>query len=123
MKSLRDFLNAGGGVGDYDIEIHRSSGVQRIPIVSLMPEHDELKRDPTLLQVICEAKRIAGDKRPPWCPNSPDSYPKSLRPGSLGARRHDVDHLHVKKVGIVGKVEPVLSDESFKIVDVRLPAL
>jgi hypothetical protein len=69
VKSLRDFLNAGGGVGDYDIEIHRLSGVQRIPIVSLMPEHDELKRDPALLQVICKAKGLAGDKRPPWCPN------------------------------------------------------
>jgi hypothetical protein len=71
VKQLRDFFNAGGGVGDYDIEIHRSSGVQRIPILSLMPEHDELKRDPTLLQVICKAKEIAGDKLRPWCPYSP----------------------------------------------------
>ena len=41
----------------------------------------------------------------------------------LRARGHDVDHRHVTKVGIVGIVEPVLSDESLKIVDVRLPAL
>jgi hypothetical protein len=34
-----------------------------------------------------------------------------------------VDHRHVTKVGIVGIVEPVLSDESLKIVDVRLPAI
>ena len=27
------------------------------------------------------------------------------------------------KVGIIGIIEPVLSDESFEIVDVRLPAL
>lgn len=66
---LRDFMNAGPGVGDYDIEIHRASEVQRIPVMSLMPEHDELKRDPTLLQVICRAKEIAGDARPTWCPN------------------------------------------------------
>lgn len=71
VRSLRDFLNAGPGVGDYEIEIRRASGVQRIPVVSLMPEHDELKRDPTLLQLICEAKEIAGDKLPAWCPNSP----------------------------------------------------
>lgn len=71
VERLKDFLNAGPGVGDHEIEIRRSSGVQRIPVVSLMPEHDELKRDPTLLQLICEAKEIAGDKLPAWCPNSP----------------------------------------------------
>jgi len=69
VERLRDFLNAGPGVGDYDIEIHRASEVQQIPVVSLMPEHDELKRDPTLLRVICKAKEIAGDERPTWCPN------------------------------------------------------
>ena len=31
----------------------------------------------------------------------------------LAARRHDVDHRHVTKVGIVGIVEPVLSDADF----------
>jgi hypothetical protein len=30
---------------------------------------------------------------------------------------------HVTKVGIVGIIEPVLSDESHKIVDVHMPAL
>jgi len=69
VKSLRDFLNAGYGVGDYQIEIGRSSGIQRVPVFSLMPEHDELKRDPTLIQVICKAKEIASEKRPLWCRN------------------------------------------------------
>lgn len=34
-----------------------------------------------------------------------------------------MDHRHPTKVGIVDTVEPVLSDESLKIVDVALPAL
>jgi hypothetical protein len=67
VKDLRDFLNAGSGVGDYDIEIHRASGVQRVPVFSLMPSHYSLKQDPTLLRVICRAKEIGGDERPPWC--------------------------------------------------------
>jgi hypothetical protein len=71
VKSLVGFMNAGFGVGDYDIEIHRTSGVQKIPVVSFLPEHDSLKRDNTLLRVICEAKVIAGDKPPAWCPNPP----------------------------------------------------
>jgi len=69
VKLLGDFMNAGSGVGDYDIEIYRASGVQRIPVMSLMHEHDELKHDPTLLQLICKAKEIAGDEQPHWCPN------------------------------------------------------
>jgi len=72
VKQLRDFMNAGPGIGDYDIEIHRVSEVQHIPVVSLMPEHTELKRDPTLLQLICKAKEIGGDERPRWCPNASD---------------------------------------------------
>jgi hypothetical protein len=40
-----------------------------------------------------------------------------------GARRNDVGYSHVAKVGIVGIVEPIVSDESLKIVDVGLPAL
>jgi hypothetical protein len=75
VAQLRDFMNAGGGVGDYEIEIHRASGVQQTLVMSLMPEHDELKRDPTLLQLICKAKEIAGDERPRWCPNPPQAKP------------------------------------------------
>ena len=79
VGQLRDFMNAGAGVGDYDIEIRRASGVQRIPVISLMPEHDQLKRDPTLLRLICEAKEIGGDKRPHWCPNPPQAEPVVAR--------------------------------------------
>ena len=79
VKAVRDFLNAGPGVGDYEIEIHHASGMQRIPVVSLMPEHDELKRDPTLLLLICKAKEIGDDERPRWCPNSPQAEPVGAR--------------------------------------------
>lgn len=79
VAQLRDFMNASVGVGDYDIEIHRASGVQRIPVMSLMPEHDELKRDPTLFLLICKAKGIGGDKRPHWCPNPPQAEPVGAR--------------------------------------------
>jgi hypothetical protein len=67
VRDLRDFMNAGFGVGDYDIEIHRASGVQKIPVLSLMPSHYSLKQNPTLLRVICRAKEIGGDEQPPWC--------------------------------------------------------
>jgi hypothetical protein len=75
VKALRSFMNAGGGVGDYEIEIHRLSGLQTVSVVSLLPNHDELRRNPTLLRVICRAKDIAGDEHPGWCPTSPARYP------------------------------------------------
>src|SRR5262245_2768914 len=68
VNNLTSFMNAGPGVGDYEIEISRPSGVQRISVVALMPEHVELRRDPTLLRLICAAKQIAAIPRPSWCP-------------------------------------------------------
>ena len=65
------FMNAGPGVGDYEIEIHRVSGIQTIGVISLSPNHFQLQQDPTLLQLICAAKAIAGDKREEWCPGAP----------------------------------------------------
>jgi len=65
---LSSFMNAGPGVGDYEVEIYRASGVQRISVVALMPEHVELRRDPTLLHLICAAKQIAARSQPGWCP-------------------------------------------------------
>lgn len=82
VRDLRDFMNAGPGVGDYDIEIHRASGVQKVPIASLMPSHYSLKQDPTLLRVICRAKEIGGDERPPWCADLSPTHPVPL----VGAR-------------------------------------
>jgi hypothetical protein len=67
VKALRDFMNATSGVGDYIIEIQRPSGLQKIQVVSLMPDHYSLKRDPTLLRLICLAKQLTGDERPLWC--------------------------------------------------------
>jgi hypothetical protein len=79
VKDLRDFLNAGPGVGDYDIEIHRVAGVQRVPVVSLMPSHYSLRQDPTLLRLICRAKEIGGDERPPWCADLNPTQPVPAR--------------------------------------------
>jgi hypothetical protein len=67
VRALTSFMNAGPGVADYEIKIHRLSGVQTVPVVSLMPNHFELRCDPTLLRLICKAKNIAGDERPAWC--------------------------------------------------------
>ena len=75
VKGLTMFLNAGPGVGDYEIEIARASGVQKIPVVSLPPDHYELRRDPALLHVICRAKELAGGERPRWCPVSDPNAP------------------------------------------------
>ena len=36
------------------------------------------------------------------------------------ARRHDEDYCHTTQVGIVNAVEVVVSDKSFKIIDVPL---
>jgi len=67
---LTSFLNAGPGVGDYELAVYRVSGTQRIPVMALMPDHVDLRRDPTLLRLICGAKRIAGVPEPGWCPTS-----------------------------------------------------
>jgi len=70
-KALTDFMNAGPGVGDYEIEIRRALGIQKLSVLSLMPEHDQLRHDPTLLRLICGAKELSGAERPRWCPASP----------------------------------------------------
>lgn len=79
VARLRDSMSATTGVGDYDIEIQHASGAQRIPVMGLGPHSDELKRDPTLLLLICKAKEIAGDERQPWCPNPPQAEPVGAR--------------------------------------------
>jgi hypothetical protein len=71
VKAIGDFLNAGPGVGDYEIEIYRASVVQRVPVFSFVPA----QRDKALLRLICEAKQMAGDKHPAWCPNTPLNSP------------------------------------------------
>lgn len=63
VKSLTDFMAASEGAGDYEIEIERSSGTQKILVLGLTPT----QRDATLVRVICEAKELAGDERPSWC--------------------------------------------------------
>jgi hypothetical protein len=75
VKALIDFMNAGPGVGDYQIEIHRGSATQKISVLSLMPEHDQLRHDPTLLRVICRARELGGGDRPRWCVTLPIRLP------------------------------------------------
>jgi hypothetical protein len=75
VKALTDFMNAGPGVGDYQIEIHRASGIQKISVLSLMPEHDQLRHDPTLLRVICRGKEMRGSELPHWCATLPIRLP------------------------------------------------
>jgi hypothetical protein len=56
--AMGSFMNAGPGVGDFEIEISRSDATQRIPILSFMPQHYELREHPAITYVICEAKTI-----------------------------------------------------------------
>lgn len=67
VKALTDFMNAGPGVGDYQIEIRRGPEIQKISVLSLMPEHDQLRDNPALLSVICRAKELGAGERPGWC--------------------------------------------------------
>ena len=67
VKAIGNFLNAGPGVADYEIEIHRVPGIQRIPVFSFVPS----ERENALLRLICEAKQIAADKHAAWCPIAP----------------------------------------------------
>lgn len=60
-------MNAGPGVGDYRIEIQRAAQVQGISVGALLPSHVEYRKDPTLLQLVCGAKKIAGLTLPAWC--------------------------------------------------------
>ncbi len=68
-------MNAGSGVGDFEIEIPRSDSTQRIPIVSFMPQHYSLREHPAITYIICEAKAVEQgalhDALPRWCENLP----------------------------------------------------
>ena len=75
VEGLTMFMNAGPGVGDYQIEIARASGVQKISAVSLSPSSHTIGRGLALLRVICRAKEITGDERPRWCPASEPDAP------------------------------------------------
>jgi hypothetical protein len=83
LDNLREFLNQPdvavltffafdvGWAGDYEIEISRPSGVQKIEVVNLEPNHSGFEHDPTLLRLICMAKRVGGDQSPTWCHDLP----------------------------------------------------
>jgi hypothetical protein len=75
VKSIDSFLNAGPGVGDFKIAITRPSGTQNIEVLSLMPNHDQLVKNPALVHLVCTAKDIArisskSGELPDWCRNA-----------------------------------------------------
>jgi hypothetical protein len=59
VKGIDSFMNAGPGVGDFKIAIARPSGTQNIEVLSLMPNHDQLVKNPALIHLVCKAKDMA----------------------------------------------------------------
>src|SRR5258708_17704908 len=49
VQRLHSFMNAGPGVGDFQIAITRASGAQNIDVAFLSPNHFQLVDDPSLL--------------------------------------------------------------------------
>jgi hypothetical protein len=75
VKAIDSFMNAGPGVGDFKIAITRPSGTQNIEVLSLMPNHDQLVKNPALIHLVCRAKDIArisskSGELPDWCRNA-----------------------------------------------------
>jgi hypothetical protein len=75
VKAIDSFLNAGPGVGDFKIAITRPSGTQNIEVLSLMPNHDQLVKNPALVHLVCRAKDMArisskSGELPDWCRNA-----------------------------------------------------
>jgi hypothetical protein len=65
------FCNASLGLGDYTIEIPRQELTQQIFVVGFMAQHISLRENPTLTDLICEAKMIShhnsNQALPSWC--------------------------------------------------------
>jgi hypothetical protein len=59
VRGIQSFMNAGPGVGDFEVTIVRPAGTQKIEVLSLSPNHFSLVDDPSLIHVICKAKEIA----------------------------------------------------------------
>lgn len=75
VKGIDSFLNAGPGVGDFKIAITRPYGTQNIEVLSLMPNHDQLVKNPALIHLVCRAKDLArisskSGELPDWCRNA-----------------------------------------------------
>ena len=75
VKGIDSFMNAGPGVGDFKIAIARPSGTQNIEVLSLMPNHDQLVKNPALIHLVCKAKDMArisskSGELPDWCRNA-----------------------------------------------------
>jgi hypothetical protein len=76
VKGIGSFMNAGPGVGDFKIAIARPSGTQNIEVLSLMPNHVQLVKNPALIHLVCKAKDMArisskSGELPDWCRNAP----------------------------------------------------
>ena len=74
VKAIDSFMNAGPGVGDFKIAIARPSGTQNIEVLSLLPNHDQLVKNPALILLVCRAKDLArisskSGELPDWCRN------------------------------------------------------
>jgi hypothetical protein len=72
IREVADFLNAAPISNDYDIEIPRPEGVQRVQILAWMPNHLELEQHPALIYLVCKAKEIehrasGTQEMPDWC--------------------------------------------------------
>jgi len=75
VKGIDSFMNAGPGVGDFKITITRPSGTQNIEVLSLLPNHDQLVKNPALIHLVCRAKDLArisskSGELPDWCRNA-----------------------------------------------------
>ena len=76
VRSAQPFYNAAPIADNFDIEITRASGVQRLPILAFMPGHVELRQHPALLYLVCKSKELAhlaaeGNAVPAYCADLP----------------------------------------------------
>ncbi len=60
VKEISDFLNAAPIFENYEIRIQRHEQEQHVFVTAFMPSHYQLKQKPALTQLICRAKKIAG---------------------------------------------------------------
>lgn len=59
VRAPQPFYNAAPIADNFDIEITRASGVQRLPILAFMPSHVELGDHSALLYLVCKSKELA----------------------------------------------------------------
>jgi hypothetical protein len=65
VDTMRGYMNACPGSGNYEVEFHRASGVRTLQVLSLFRSGY-----PETRAVICRAKQFAGDELADGCPGS-----------------------------------------------------